>query len=338
MRRRAFTITEMLVVISVITLLMGLLLGGLSRARTAGRSTKQLSDLRQIFTAWTMYAGQSADECLPGFMSEDVQKSWKLSYKMNTKVPGQSDRLNRAVTQTYPWRLMPFLNYSWDAMMGYRTTDDKGDALISLNAEPVQLPTGASLPTIVQPLYTNASLLGRTLALQPSFGYNAYYLGGWWEMSTDAEPQPEPKFKQVTLSATLAGKLNKDANKSVDVIARKVGSVRKPEQMVSFCASTVMNTQQGKGYVTSNQDADGIAWTCPPFLGTTNIWSYGVMIDATISQAIPLPRYTNEIGTGFVDGSMASVSGEQLADMRSWINMPDVPNTEQKKYIHSGKP
>ena len=54
MKRRGFTVTELLVVVGVITLLMGLLLGGLLRARGAGRNTKQLSDARQLFTAWTM--------------------------------------------------------------------------------------------------------------------------------------------------------------------------------------------------------------------------------------------------------------------------------------------
>jgi prepilin-type N-terminal cleavage/methylation domain-containing protein len=341
MKRRGFTITELLVVIGVITLLMGLLLTGLQRARSAGRNTKQLSDARQVFTAWTMYAGQSADECLPGFMSEDVQAAWKLKYKMNVTVPGQSNRFNAAVTQTYPWRLMPFLDYNWESMMNYRGASDDANPAYSVTADTISMPAGATLPTALQPLMNNTALLGRTVALQPGFGYNAYYLGGWWNMNTASEPTPEPAFNQVYPTANVAKAMGRDVSKTMDVITRKVSNVRRPEQMVAFSASSILTTQT-KGYSKPDSDAAGAAWCCPTFLGTTPIWktgfSGGGSITLTVSQAVPLSRYSNEIGTVFVDGSTSMVNYGQLADMRSWINLPELPNAQNDEAVHSGKP
>lgn len=58
-RPRAFTLVELLVVISVISLLMALLLPVLSRAQTAGRITQGLSQARQVTIALFMYADTS---------------------------------------------------------------------------------------------------------------------------------------------------------------------------------------------------------------------------------------------------------------------------------------
>jgi prepilin-type N-terminal cleavage/methylation domain-containing protein len=64
-RRRAralgFTLVELLVVVSIITLLLGILLPSLSRAREKARITKCLSNLRQISSAMHYYFGEYND-------------------------------------------------------------------------------------------------------------------------------------------------------------------------------------------------------------------------------------------------------------------------------------
>src|SRR5205809_532275 len=52
---RAFTLTELLVVIGLIALLTSLLLPAVGRVREAGRATACLSNLRQMGIAWQMY-------------------------------------------------------------------------------------------------------------------------------------------------------------------------------------------------------------------------------------------------------------------------------------------
>ena len=54
--RRAFTLVEVLVTVSIIAMLVGLLLGGLRGAGDASRAAKCRSNLRQLFIASQGYA------------------------------------------------------------------------------------------------------------------------------------------------------------------------------------------------------------------------------------------------------------------------------------------
>lgn len=69
-QRRAFTLIELLLVISLIALLIGLVLPALSRARQVARETACLSNLRQIGLSFVVYGNDNV------YMPTGYHKGW----------------------------------------------------------------------------------------------------------------------------------------------------------------------------------------------------------------------------------------------------------------------
>jgi len=64
--RRAFTLVELLVVISIIALLIAILLPSLRKARAQAKGTVCLSNLRELSHGWHYYADENDDISVPG--------------------------------------------------------------------------------------------------------------------------------------------------------------------------------------------------------------------------------------------------------------------------------
>ena len=69
-RKNAFTLVELLVVISIIGLLIAILLPSLQGARRSAQAIICASNLRQLSTGWTIYAQQSNGAIVPGRTSK----------------------------------------------------------------------------------------------------------------------------------------------------------------------------------------------------------------------------------------------------------------------------
>ena len=70
---RAFTLVELLVVIGIIALLIAMLLPGLNKAQEAARRANCLSNLRQVHTAFHLYALENKDAVPIGHRSASKQ-------------------------------------------------------------------------------------------------------------------------------------------------------------------------------------------------------------------------------------------------------------------------
>src|SRR5687767_1320699 len=92
-RRRAFTLIELLVVIAVIAVLAAILFPVFAQAREVARKTACASNVRQLGTAFAMYA-QDYDDTLP-----------LASY---TGAPGSTKPDNFGAFR-WPWQVLPYI-------------------------------------------------------------------------------------------------------------------------------------------------------------------------------------------------------------------------------------
>lgn len=346
-RRFGFTLIELLVVISIIAILIGLVSSGISGAISSGKTTKEMNRLRQLMLAWTMYSGQYNDRLLPGFLAADVQQgvqasaAWQVRYKNK-----HGTELDPLLCQTYPWRLASYLDFGIDPFMGYRTDSEENLDYSSYAAPEIPDNLPASLTGAIP-------LQGSGAALQPAFGYNAYYVGGWWEMVSGV-----PTIKFGNDGYTQAGTTGIARGR---VVAQTIGTIPKPSDLIVFSASIFLNQSEAP-YSNLNEHLPGSAWVVPHKLGQDEVWGFGGVtlqgIDVTSNttsdsinpmsaflspspsmqsndigklmvyknQSVPFNRYGKMVSVGVADGSTKTYSMTALNDLRLWVPAADALN------------
>lgn len=140
--KSAFTLLELLVVISIVAVLIGILLPALGSARESAQRVSARSDLRQVGVAYATHHTDHGGEVLWG------KPPWSVNGRSITAKAPDGTTLTGEIAARYPWRLVPYLEQDWNVLFSH--------------TEP---------PT---PLSANAY----TLSLQPSFGINSAYVGG----------------------------------------------------------------------------------------------------------------------------------------------------------------
>ncbi|MEM7625002.1 MAG: type II secretion system protein [Planctomycetota bacterium] len=137
-----FTLIELLVVIGIVALLIGLLLPVLGMARDTAQQTRDLSNLRQIMTAYTLYQNDHDGHVMWGFPPTTLGGT-----AVEIRLPDGTAE-SGLVAQRYPWRLAGYLQDVWAILHShYPTPEDTTAARYELS-------------------------------LSPSFGLNTTYVGG----------------------------------------------------------------------------------------------------------------------------------------------------------------
>src|SRR5690348_10214706 len=80
MRKRGFSLVELLVVVGIIAVVIGLLLPVISRARESANRAPCLSNMRQFGTALLAYAQQNKGKIPIGYLDQMKQENYLLNY------------------------------------------------------------------------------------------------------------------------------------------------------------------------------------------------------------------------------------------------------------------
>ena len=280
--RPAFTIVELLVVISIIAILLALTSVGVVQAGKAARQTKALSNLKQVATAWTQYASQNDDRAMPGFMDDGVQAALKIKVRDR-----DGNRVDPQFCRTYPYRLLPFLDHDrslmYDYLADYEQTSEIPPAEIAAN---------------------------------PAFGYNAYYLGGWWTTDS-ASNQPRMRFSGTGYYKTQGQLVERQ-----EMVARSLSQIQRPSDMIVFGSSF---TAQPGIYKNPDELARGGAWIVPHRRGMTDMWvpSDGQgsgALQVLVPECVPLRRIKATVPTVRADLSTSAQGLRDLMDQSRWMN------------------
>ncbi|MSR40616.1 MAG: prepilin-type N-terminal cleavage/methylation domain-containing protein [Phycisphaerales bacterium] len=338
-----FTIVELLVVIGVIALLLSLLSSGLSAAGRKSRQTRSLSDLKQVGLAWISYANTYDDRCLPGAIDPGTQTAWRVRYKDKS-----GNQIAQANAVMYPWRLLPFMDYSFPLLVDYLEIDlpDWNDGN----------PTGHQA----------------IVAQQPAFGYNAIYLGGWWTTQPNGASQ---------MRYGSGGYLtNNNVMVRGGLVCNAISQISHPDAMITFASSFAAAPGL---YKEQEEHMVGAPWVVPHRVAKTLIWeaSDGAQFqsiqasldtdtrfsagatarafDLSISDmaaqllggssirtggnaaisvyeadAVPLRRISNFVQLLHADGNTNVSMINDLMDQRKWINAAYRGNFDSELFEH----
>ncbi len=325
-RRQGFTIVEMLVIIAIITVLMGLLVPALGGVRNRAHKMQEIHALRQVAYAWNMYANSNNDYALPGYVDPDVQADWNVRYQfMDRSV------IPPALAAPWTWRLMPYLSYNHEMVHGH--LDEPEFDMISMKRDQIA---------------TDADLFDEALEIaeRPRFGYNGYYVGGWWEMG-EIEGDAVSRYRfwdtKPGGGATLP---------SISVVARSPGTIRDPSNLIIFCSSAQVRPGRYRKW---RDETPGWHLVTPPILANQQQWLAGRTgagapasaaaaggliqgtglddrtLEAVVTNSwVPIGRYTGKVAMVYADLHCATESPGALSDQRKWIYSADT-----KDFIHT---
>lgn len=334
--QRGFTIIEMLVIIGIITILLAMLLPALSGVQNRARKNTEVSHLRQVHLAWMSYANENNDAAVPGYLDEDVQERWRIriefpydpedvdqdgsggsddpgvggagssggSYLASGPVARQGGSPDDPASidetgATWTWRLLPYLDYAFDSVLGY---DDAADRT------------------------TREMVVRRKfIARHPAFGYNGLYVGGRWQI---VDGRPQYFFTNARASSLDEG----SEGARINVVSRTVSQIQRSSEVVIFCSSMRIPSPQ---LVRKPDDIDpGYHMVTPPIVADQLQWGHDSNAGPSDGQGdlryittyatpalVPIGRYNGLVPILRADGSIETNLPFALFDQRIWIDV-----------------
>lgn len=329
-RRAAFTLIELLIVITIITLLISILLPALKQARLAAQALREQASGQQKGVAWHTYATDNKDAAFTGYIP------WAVGHLYNALTP-------KIWLHPDPWYPGYFVEGNVIKINGLRFMGASGmplDGLMvdkriaadfnSRNITATQNPAYSPPTTLYD---SDVGSRAAAMAYHPSLGFNSTYVGGNWHRGamqgfTTGNPgnigHPRPKWYVTHLNEIIkTDRLYLFASaRGVDI--KTTGSFSSTNYGRNPAAwnagSTVVPgfwevVPPRSGYPTNST---AMAWhpTDNAFKENTNPAQWGFVH----------PRHGRKAVTVSTDGHVEMNSLEQMRDMRRWANKADRPD------------
>lgn len=141
MKRRAFTLMELLVALAIIAIISTLIFGAVGKTRRSGAMAREISAGRQMAAAYLAATGDRDGQFLVGYAANE------------TATDDRGNTVGNPASGRYPWRLAPYLQYQLRGVM----LVNEQEAICNLK---------------------NHSDYVYRASAYPSFGINATYVGG----------------------------------------------------------------------------------------------------------------------------------------------------------------
>jgi len=286
LQRAGFSIIELIVVIGIIAILISVVYPALTSARARAKKTNELNLIRETGKAWIMHNGMHQDKLLAGYLGTGVQEYRELAWAFeNEELVSPAPEYNPSDPNDagpWPWRLLSYMDYDWRSLLFY------DDLEWDINYED---------------LIDHAS----QIATQPAFGYNGFYLGGWWEIDNHSE-KPEVIFGDVSLTD----------GQQMNAVTTIYSQIRKTNNQIVFCSTFLAQ----EGIYDERQDgAVGTHFAIPSVLARVQKWESlpSNQVLANAETFVPLGRFNGMPAICNADGSTTNVNLETLLDQSLWI-------------------
>lgn len=317
LRRGAFTIVELLVVVAIISILIGLLLPALAGVKKRSAKTSELNSIKQVGVAWMLYGTNNNDAALPGYLDVAVQAppvpgtsaGWGVMYQY----PDRTDILNNPINLPGPWtwRLLSYLDFNHEMVHGYLNEDNADRFTMVAEAQ--------------------------AIAEEPAFGYNGYYIGGYWEMQP-VDGIQRARYRYFDHCGVITNERIR--------IPTTIAQIKRSSEMVTFCSSAKLDPNGGYySSVKIRPDFPGAYLVAPPFVGVTPQWKpydqdpLNAVEVLAAGAYVPLGRHTGPCAVLYADGHCDTQSINALYDQRKWIdNAGGTTTFEAKTYKHAPCP